>query len=124
MSKNTDRLVYSTETGSHCPKCDYPLKKCRCPDTNEQAKSGSGGKKEGWVRLRQETKGRKGKGVTLIDNLSLSEKELKALTKKLKQLCGTGGALKDCVIEIQGDKRDAVEAELIKQGYKVKRSGG
>lgn len=122
MSKNSDRLVYSTETGSNCPKCTYPLKKCRCPQASSTPNQGS--KQAGWVRLRRETKGRKGKGVTLVDGLPLDEKALKALTKKLKQLCGTGGALKDEVIEIQGDKRDAIEAELIKQGYKVKRAGG
>lgn len=130
MSENSDRLVYSTETGSNCPECGYPLKKCRCPDTaspNNSGAEGNGGgssKNQGWVRLRRETKGRKGKGVTLVDGLPLDEKALKALAKKLKQICGTGGSLKNGVIEIQGDKRDAIEAELKKQGYKVKRAGG
>ena len=135
MSENSDRLVYSTETGSNCPECGYPLKKCRCPDaassntgsSNNSEADGNGGgssKNQGWVRLRRETKGRKGKGVTLVDGLPLDEKALKALAKKLKQTCGTGGSLKNGVIEIQGDKRDAIEAELKKQGYKVKRAGG
>jgi len=127
MSKNGDRLVYSTETGSNCPECGCPLKKCRCPDTSSTNNTGVGGnskKSQGWVRLRRETKGRKGKGVTLVDGLPLDEKALKALAKKLKQTCGTGGSLKGDVIEIQGDKRDAIEVELKKQGYKVKRAGG
>ena len=140
MSENSDRLVYSTETGSNCPECGYPLKKCRCPDTgssntgnpntaspNNSGADGNGAgssKNQGWVRLRRETKGRKGKGVTLVDGLPLDEKALKALAKKLKQTCGTGGSLKNGVIEIQGDKRDAIEAELKKQGYKDKRAGG
>ena len=74
--------------------------------------------------MRRETKGRKGKGVTLVDGLPLNPKEMVALAKRLKQLCGAGGALKENVIEIQGDNRDVIEAELRKQGYKVKRAGG
>ncbi|MBV1906031.1 MAG: stress response translation initiation inhibitor YciH [Pseudomonadales bacterium] len=130
MRKTNNRLVYSTETGGTCHTCGLNLKKCRCSNTDRLSNTRSGAsannpqKKDGWVRLRRETKGRKGKGVTLVDGLPLNPKEMVALAKRLKQLCGAGGALKENVIEIQGDNRDVIEAELRKQGYKVKRAGG
>ena len=76
------------------------------------------------VRVSRETKGRKGKGVTLVTGLPLSASELNALGKKLKKKCGTGGTVKNGVIEIQGDHRDVLVTELIKLGYDAKRSGG
>ena len=78
----------------------------------------------GVVRVGRETKGRKGKGVTLITGVPLAAAELDKLAKQLKQKCGAGGAVKNGVIEIQGDHRDMLVAELSKQGYTVKRSGG
>lgn len=79
---------------------------------------------DGAVRVRRETKGRKGAGVITITGLPLAGAELKKLAKDLKKKCGTGGAIKDGIIEIQGDKRDIIKAELEKQGYTVKLSGG
>lgn len=79
---------------------------------------------DGVVRLMRETKGRKGKGVTLITGLPLAGKELKKLAKSLKQKCGCGGSVKGGVVEIQGDQRDVLEQELCALGYKVKRAGG
>ena len=76
------------------------------------------------MRVGRETKGRKGKGVTLISGVPLPPVELKKLAKELKQKCGTGGTLKDGVIEIQGDHRDALIALLKAKGWPVKRSGG
>ena len=76
------------------------------------------------MRLRRETKGRKGKGVVLVDGLQLDPKELKAMARKLKQLCGTGGAIKDTIIEIQGDQRDKIAEFLRNEGYSVKIAGG
>jgi len=72
----------------------------------------------------RETKGRKGKGVTLIVGLPLETDELKQMATALKQKCGSGGGLKNGIIEIQGDHRDVLEKELGRLGYKVKRSGG
>ncbi len=72
----------------------------------------------------RETKGRKGKGVTLITGIPLDQGELKKLSKTLKQKCASGGSLKDGVIEIQGDHRNLLEKELGRLGYKVKRAGG
>ena len=79
---------------------------------------------DGVVRVSRETKGRKGKGVTLITGLPLDLKGLQKLAKQLKRRCGAGGTVKEGVIEIQGEHRDLLVAELKKQGFVVKRSGG
>lgn len=76
------------------------------------------------VKVGRETAGRRGKGVTVVSDLPLGEDALKDLATKLKQACGTGGTAKDGRIEIQGDHRDKVMAELETLGYKAKRSGG
>lgn len=76
------------------------------------------------VHLHRESKGRGGKTVTLVKNLVLSEKDLKTLSKKLKQACGSGGTIKDAIIEIQGDHRERIANELGVLGFKVKISGG
>lgn len=110
--------VYSTEFGKMCPRCNKQAAKCIC------RKQPSVPKNDGVVRLMRETKGRKGKGVTLITGVALENKELKNLAKSLKQKCGSGGSLKNGVIEIQGEHRDVLEKELVRLGYKVKRAGG
>ena len=76
------------------------------------------------IYLHQESKGRGGKTVTLVKNLTLSENDIKALAKKLKQTCGSGGTIKNGVIEIQGEHRKRIAEKLQKLGYKVKLSGG
>jgi translation initiation factor 1 len=99
-----------------CPKCHQLKKTCTCkPD--EPSKSTV-------VRVGRETKGRAGKGVTVISDLSLDEKSLTELAAKLKQRLGTGGTVKDGRIEIQGDLRDRIVTELERLGYRVKRAGG
>ena len=112
-------LVYSTESGAICPNCSKPENSCICSELEKNKVLG-----DGIVKVLRETKGRKGKAVTLIKGLALNEIELKLLAKKLKQKCGTGGSVKDGVIEIQGENRDKVIAELIKEGYKAKKLGG
>ncbi|MCP3926479.1 MAG: translation initiation factor Sui1 [Desulfobacterales bacterium] len=119
MRDSNSELVYSTEFGDICPKCGKQNKKCKC-----QKKKASAPKGDGKVRVERSTKGRKGKGVSLITGLPLEDRELKDLAKKLKQKCGTGGAVKDGVIEIQGDHREFLVEELIKLGFKAKKSGG
>jgi len=79
---------------------------------------------DGIVRVGRETKGRKGKGVTIVTGLKLSGPALEALGSQLKKRCGSGGTVKDGTIEIQGDHRDLVVAELEKLGWTVKRVGG
>jgi len=76
------------------------------------------------IKIGRETKGRKGKGVTLISGLNLAEDELKKIAKQLKTLCGSGGTIKNGVIEIQGDHRETVKTHLEKQFKQVKLAGG
>lgn len=119
MAKQKERggLVYSTEFGRACPDCSQPQDACLC----QQEPRPVG---DGIVRLSRETKGRGGKVMTLIRGIPLPDDELKTLAKALKQKCGVGGALKDGVIEIQGDQRDALQLELTKRGFTCKKSGG
>jgi predicted translation initiation factor SUI1 len=93
----------------------------------EQAQSkptASAKKKAALVRVGRETKGRRGKGVTIVSDVPLNDAGLHELAAKLKQRCGTGGTVKDGRIEIQGDQRERLTAELEKMGYQVKRVGG
>jgi protein-tyrosine phosphatase len=76
------------------------------------------------VRVGRETKGRRGKGVTTVFDLPPDDAATRELAAKLKQACGTGGTVKDGVIEIQGDQRERVVAALERLGYQVKRTGG
>lgn len=107
MSKNS-RLVYSTDQGRI--KEDKPASEAPAGD--------------GIVRIWRESKGRGGKVVSVVKGLPLAGAELKTLAKKLKQTCGTGGAIKDGNIEIQGDHREPLKAALEKAGYQVKLAGG
>jgi translation initiation factor 1 len=79
---------------------------------------------EARIRVGREVAGRGGKGVSVITGLPLNEAQLEELATKLKKACGAGGAAKDGRIEIQGDHRDRLVAELTKLGYDAKRSGG
>ena len=81
-------------------------------------------KGDGFIRIRRETAGRNGKGVTTLTGFELPAAELQTLAKQLKQLCGTGGTVKEWTIEIQGDQREKLKAELEKRGFKVKLAGG
>ncbi len=110
-------IVYSSELGRMCPDCRKPLTYCICKPAVAPVGDGN-------VRVGRETKGRKGKGVTVITGVPLAQAELQALATHLKKRCGSGGTLKDGVIEIQGDHRDLVVEELQKRGWNVKRSGG
>ena len=80
--------------------------------------------KEQTVYLHRDSKGRGGSRVSLVMNVLLSDGDLKQLAKKLKQICGSGGTVKDGVIEIQGEQRQRIAEALQKMGYKVKIAGG
>ncbi|WP_027371247.1 translation initiation factor Sui1 [Desulfovermiculus halophilus] len=112
------RPVYSTEDGKMCPGCGRAQADCGCK-TKTATPAG-----DGIVRVGRETKGRKGKGVSIISGLPLEGQELAGLAKRLKNKCGSGGTVKNGVIEIQGDHRNLLVEELKKEGFTVKRSGG
>ncbi len=116
-SKNTG-VVYSSEFGQACPACGKPALQCVCRKNKKVNPT------DGIVRVRWETKGRKGSGMTVVTGIPLDEQSLKKLASQLKQKCGTGGTVKSGVLEIQGDQRGLLAAELSKLGYTVKHSGG
>jgi translation initiation factor 1 len=113
--RNENPTVYSTETGRICPTCGRPVSACTCKKKSTLPKG------DGIVRVQIESKGRGGKSVSLIAGLALNEEDLKKLASDLKRICGSGGAVKDGVIEIQGDHRDTLVDALKKNGYKAKR---
>lgn len=113
-------LVYSSELGRLCARCGNPVTRCTCKGKAAALPP----RGDGIVRVGRETAGRKGKGVTVISGLPLAGDAMDELASRLKRKCGSGGTVKDGRIEIQGDHRDALVAELAAQGYRVKRSGG
>ncbi len=119
MSPRKDNpTVYSSQTGRICPNCGHPLAQCVCHKQSSPAPKG-----DGIVRVQRESKGRGGKTVSIITGLDLGEEALKKLAGELKRLCGAGGAIKDGMIEIQGDHRDLLVDALNKGGFKVKKVG-
>ena len=113
-------IVYSTGAGTMCPGCRRPLAQCVCKTAAGTALRADAGK----VRVSRQTQSRAGKAVTLITGLPLAAVELERLARDLKRRCGSGGTVKDGVIEIQGEHRNAVVAELLRRGFAAKRSGG
>jgi translation initiation factor 1 len=114
----TGGLVYCTDSGRMCPTCRQPVGACLC----KAAAAKPAG--DGNVRVSRETKGRAGKGVTLVKGLPLDAAALAALGKQLRTACGCGGTAKDSKLEIQGDHVERVMELLRAQGFSVKRSGG
>jgi translation initiation factor 1 len=109
--------VYSTKHGKMCPKCGRPTAACACT-------KGTAGSSDGIVRVRRETKGRRGKTTTVVMGVPGDAAALAALAKDLKKRCGSGGTAKAGAIEIQGDHVDVVIAELRARDFTVKRAGG
>jgi len=116
-SSSSGGLVYSTDGGRMCPECRRPLSECMC-----KAKPVIIG--DGVVRVSRQTKGRGGKSVTLVKGLALDPIALALLGKQLRTACGSGGTVKDGVIEVQGDHCDLVLETLKKHGHNAKRAGG
>ena len=118
------RLVYSTEQG----QLDKPMqgagKKSKKSHQQSNVTSVIKSPNKQGVRIRRESKGRGGKMVCVIDGLSLQDQELKSLLKKLKGKLGTGGAVKNNMLEIQGDHREKLVLLLEKEGIKAKLAGG
>jgi translation initiation factor 1 len=112
MPIDHDALVYSTEQGDLRKRQPSAPQGPTLPPTQQTAV------------IHRTSKGRGGKVVTLVKNLHLSPDDYKALTKHLKQTCGSGGTIKDGVIEIQGDHRDSIAMALQQLGYKTRMAGG
>jgi translation initiation factor 1 len=112
------RTVYSTATGGKCPICGRPQRTCAC---SAEARRSDGSPPTRLVaKLRMEKKGRGGKTVTVVYDLPRNGDFLKDLAARLKRECGTGGAVTDGAIELQGEMRDRVRAILQRVGYTVK----
>ena len=112
MSKNKDRTVWTSDQGDMRKEEANPRTVVSLPPHQQTA------------YLHRDSKGRGGKAVTLVKKLVLSETDLKDLAKSLKQVCGSGGTIKDDTIEIQGEHREKIAEALRKLGYKVKIAGG
>lgn len=130
MTRDTqDRLVYSSEAGRICPACSRRVSICECRGKGARARIAARDEAEaakasdGIVRVARSTKGRGGKIVTTVIGVPGGEAAQKTLAAELKRSCGTGGSLKDGVIEIQGEHRDTLVRELESRGFKVKRAG-
>ncbi len=117
-SISAGRLVYSTDVGRTCPVCRQALGQCSCKSARRKPAG------DGVVRVSRSSKGRGGKTVTLIEGVALDDAALTQLGKQLKSACGSGGTVKDGVIEIQGDHRELVMRLLADKAYTVKASGG
>jgi translation initiation factor 1 len=112
MTNDKNRTVWSSDQGD-LRKQDSGTQKVKSLSPHEQT-----------VYLHRDSKGRGGKAVTLVKKLILSEDAMKELAKKLKQVCGSGGTVKDGMIEVQGEHRQKIAEALKKMGYKVKIAGG
>lgn len=112
MKKNESRTVWSSGQGD-LRKQQTHTRRVKSLPPHEQT-----------VYLHRDSRGRAGKTMTLVKKLVLSEEEMKELAKKLKQVCGSGGTVKDDMIEIQGEHREKIAEVLQKMGYKVKIAGG
>ncbi len=107
--------MYSTGLGAICPSCGHPVGDCRCGQPADEPVPS-----RVVAKLRMEKKGRGGKTVTIVDGLPRNAAFLKGLAQDLKRACGSGGAITDGAIELQGDLRDRVRTALAKKGFVVK----
>jgi translation initiation factor 1 len=112
MAKDPNRTVWSSDQGD-LRKTETGARRSRSLPPAEQV-----------VYLNRDSKGRGGKTVTLVKKLVLSEEDMKELATRLKQICGSGGTVKDGMIEIQGEHREKIAEALKKMSYKVKIAGG
>lgn len=117
-SQDNARLVYSTATDGRCPTCGWPQRNCQCSSRQNAGNASVPGRIV--AKLRVEKKGRGGKTVTVVYDLPKNAAFLQELGGKLKRTCGTGGAVTEDTIELQGDMRDRVRTFLHGLGYTVK----
>ena len=114
---SNSRQVYSTATGQTCPRCGWPERNCMC---SSRRAPGETVPDRVVAKLRIEKAGRGGKTVTVVYDLPRNAAFLKELAQDLKRTCGTGGAVGDGTVELQGDLRDRVREALRKRGFVVK----
>jgi len=112
------RLVYSTDKGRTCPTCGWPVATCQC--SSQRAPAHEPLPTRVTAKLRMEKKGRGGKTMTVVDGLPRNAAFLKDLCAELKKVCGTGGAVADGLIELQGDLRERLRPHLTAKGFIVK----
>src|SRR5262245_47821444 len=112
MTKDKDRTVWSSNQGDVRKQRDALRKVISLPPEQQV------------VYLHRDSKSRGGSPVSVLKNLTLSDEDMKSLAKRLKQLCGSGGTVKNGTIEIQGEQREKIAEELKRLGYKVKIAGG
>ncbi len=115
MARTHDRLVYSTDRGRLCPRCGWPADNCQCSREREESVP-----TRVVAKLRIEKAGRGGKTVTVVDGLPRNPTFLKDLAQELKRACGTGGAVREEAVEVQGDQRERVRQFLAGKGFVVK----
>jgi len=115
---NSGGLVYSTEAGRMCPACRKAIGACAC--ASQAARPAGDGK----VRISRDSKGRGGKVVTVVRGLALDAVALGLLAKELRSACGSGGTVKDGVVEVQGDHVERILGILAAKGWRPKQSGG
>jgi len=115
--KNRDKVIFSTDPNFevNCPSCSMKISACICPEKNQKSSQLPA------VEIRRETKGRRGKTVTVI---SKAGSDIKNTLRTLQKLCGGGGTIKNMSIEIQGDHREKVKLFFEKEGRRVKFTGG
>lgn len=110
------RIVYSSDAGRVCPKCGWPIRECRCSRT----KADEPVPPRVVAKLRMEKAGRGGKTVTVVYGLPQNDLFLKELCQDLKRACGTGGAIVEGTVQLQGDLRERVRGFLVAKGMAVK----
>jgi translation initiation factor 1 len=123
------RVVYDSDAvqPGRCPTCGKRLDRCSCSVARSPKPESKGTlnlPRDGVVRIMRDRKGRSGKGVTVVAGLPLAIDGLTQLTSELKRMCGTGGTVRGDLVELQGDVRERVRAELERRGYQVKLAGG
>lgn len=118
FNMSNSKLVYSTDRGRVCPTCGWPIDNCQCSSRHARANESVPARVV--AKLRMEKKGRGGKTVTVVYGLPNNAEFLKTLCAELKRACGCGGVTTDDGVELQGDLRDRVRAQLERKGYVVK----
>jgi translation initiation factor 1 len=116
MTDRPGRLVYSSHSGRMCPTCGWPIDNCQCSAT----KAREAVPDRVAAKLRFETKGRGGKGVTVVYDLPRNAKFLETLSQQLKRACGVGGTIADDTVELQGDQRERLRPLLKAKGFLTK----